>query len=134
NLPMTRTPDAHFASEFKYNGGKIVNLSPDYSDVTKFADLWVPVRAGTDGAFLQACIHVILQECYADAEVRYFRDYVTRYSNLPFLVVLEEDGAGGYLQGRFLRASDVAAYAGEEHGEWKLLMADAATGAPRLPY
>ena len=49
---MTRTADAHFASEHKYNGGKLVNLSPDYSDVTKFADLWVPVRPGTDTAFL----------------------------------------------------------------------------------
>lgn len=54
NLPMTRTPDAHFASEHKYNGGKIVNLSPNYSDVTKFADLWVPVRPGTDGAITSA--------------------------------------------------------------------------------
>lgn len=76
NLPMTRTPDAHFASEFKYNGGKLVNLSPDYSDVTKFADLWVPVQAGTDAAYLQACIHVILTECYVEREVPYFRDYV----------------------------------------------------------
>ena len=48
NLPMTRTPDAHFASKHKYNGGKIVNLSPDYADITKFADLWVPSRAGTE--------------------------------------------------------------------------------------
>ncbi len=86
NLPMTRTTDAHFASEHKYNGGKLVNLSPDYSDVTKFADLWVPVRPGTDTAFLLACIHVILKEFYVDRQTDYFRQYIAQYTNLPFLV------------------------------------------------
>jgi nitrate reductase alpha subunit len=133
NLPMTRTPDAHFASEHKFNGGKIVNLAPNYSDITKFADLWVPVRPGTDAAFLLACIHVILQEFHVDRPDAYFIDYVKRFTNLPFLVVLEPDGAGGYLQGRFLRASDVCGYEAEQYAEWKLLMMDAATGRPRLP-
>ena len=131
NLPMTRTADAHFASEHKYNGGKLVNLSPDYSDVTKFADLWVPVRPGTDTAFLMACIHVILKEFHVDRRSEYFHDYVAQYTNLPFLVVLEEEGAH-YTSGRFLRASDVAAYAGEEHAEWKMPLFDR-DGELRLP-
>ncbi len=75
NLPMTRTPDAHFASENKFNGAKIVYLSPNYSDVSKFADLWVPLRPGTDAAFLLACIHVILQEFHVDNPDPYFIDY-----------------------------------------------------------
>ncbi len=133
NLPMTRTPDAHFASEHRYNGGKIVNLAPNYSDVTKFSDLWVPVRPGTDAAFLQACIHVILKEHYVEKQTPYFRDYVKQFTNLPFLVQLEPDGAGNYLQGRFLRASDLDAYASEENSEWKLVAMDAATGELRLP-
>ena len=133
NLPMTRTPDCHFASEHKYNGGKITNLSPNYSDVTKFADTWVPVRPGTDTAFLLACIHVILKECYVDRQVPYFRDYVKKYTNLPFLVMLEPDKSGGYLQGRFLRATDVDAYADEENDEWKLIMMDRWSGDLRLP-
>ncbi len=132
NLPMTRTPDAHFASEHKYNGGKIVNLSPDYADITKFADLWVPVRAGTDGAFLMACIHVILKEFHVDAKTPYFIDYTKQYTNLPFLVILDEQADGDCLSGRFLRASDVAAFAGEENAEWKMPMFDAG-GELRLP-
>ncbi len=133
NLPMTRTPDAHFASENKFNGAKIVNLSPNYSDVTKFADLWVPVRPGTDAAFLLACIHVILQEFHVDNPDPYFIDYTKQYTNLPFLVMLEPDEEGGYLPGRFLRISDIDSYDGEENAEWKLLMLDAATGKPRMP-
>lgn len=133
NLPMTRTPDAHFASEFKYNGGKLVNLSPNYSDVTKFADLWVPVRGGTDAAFLLACIHVILKEFHADRRSEYFDGYVKQYTNLPFLVMLEPGEGGRFLQGRFLRASDVPGYEQEEHAEWKLMMADASSGDLHLP-
>ena len=131
NLPMTRTADAHFASEHKYNGGKLVNLSPDYSDVTKFADLWVPVRPGTDAAFLLACIHVILKEFHVDRKASYFREYIKKYTNLPFLVMLDEQD-GHLVSGRFLRASDLTEYAGEENGEWKLPMM-AADGTIRLP-
>ena len=118
NLPMTRTPDAHFASEHKYNGGKIVNLSPDYSDVTKFADLWIPAHPGTDAAFLLACIHVILQETHVDRQAPYFREYIKKYTNLPFLVRLDENEDGSFACGRFLRASDVKAFAGEENSAW----------------
>lgn len=132
NLPMTRTPDAHFASEHKYNGGKIVNLSPDYADITKFADLWVPARAGTDAAFLMACIHVLLKEFHYEQKTSYFIDYTKQYTNLPFLVMLDETDDGDYLSGRFLRASDVAEFAGEENAEWKMPMLDAG-GALRLP-
>ncbi|MFQ5563455.1 MAG: nitrate reductase subunit alpha, partial [Parvularculaceae bacterium] len=134
NLPMTRTPDAHFASEHKYNGGKIVNLAPNYSDVTKFADLWIPSRPGTDAAFLLACIHVILKEFHVERATPYFRDYLKQYTNLPFLVVLEEDESDqdARLAGRFLRASDLADFAGEENAEWKTPVLDR-TGTPRLP-
>src|SRR5690606_31770049 len=89
--------------------------------------------SGTDAAFLLACIHVILKEFYVDRRAAYFQDYVKRYTNLPFLVMLEPDSEGRYRQGRFLRASDVAGHEGEEHLEWKLLMMDAADAKLRLP-
>lgn len=108
NLPMTRTPDAHFASEFKYNGGKLVSMSPDYSDVTKFADTWVPANAGTDGAFLLACIHVILQEFYESERIPYFEEYVKQYTNLPFLVAIDQESDRTEPRpGRLVRAADV---------------------------
>ena len=50
NLPMTRTPDAHFYSEVRYKGTKIVAISPDYAEYVKFADLWMPAKQGTDAA------------------------------------------------------------------------------------
>ncbi len=62
NINMTRTADAHFLPEAKYRGTKIVVVSPNYSDVAKYADLWVPLVPGSDGAYFMACIHVILKE------------------------------------------------------------------------
>jgi nitrate reductase alpha subunit len=44
NVPMTRTPDAHFMTEARYRGTKVVVMSPDYNMATKFADAWL-VRA-----------------------------------------------------------------------------------------
>jgi len=46
NIPMTRTPDAHFMTEARYRGQKTVVVSPDYSDHTKFGDDWMRRRPG----------------------------------------------------------------------------------------
>jgi nitrate reductase alpha subunit len=123
NMNMTRTADVHFLSEAKMRGTKVVVVSPNYSDVAKYSDLWVPLVPGSDGAYFMSCIHVILKEFYVDKETPYFTDYVKKYTNLPFLVVLDEDGEN-YQMGRFLRASDIAEYADEENADWKLIMAD----------
>ncbi len=133
NLPMTRTPDCHFASEHKYNGGKIVNLAPNYSDVTKFADLWVPLNPGTDAAFIMSCIHVILQEFHVDRRAQYFYEYTKQYTNLPFVVQLDKQEDGSYLSGRFMRASDFSEYSNEENAEWKIVQLEQGSGTVKLP-
>ena len=92
NLPITRTPDAHFMTEARYRGQKVVVVSPDYSDHTKFADDWLPAAPGTDGALAMAMGHVILTEFFRDRQVPYFTDYVKTYTDLPFLVTLRERG------------------------------------------
>ena len=90
NLPITRTPDAHFMTEARYRGQKVVVVSPDYSDHTKFADDWLPAAPGTDGALAMAMGHVILTEFFRDRQVPYFTDYVKTYTDAPFLVTLRE--------------------------------------------
>ena len=37
-------------TEARYRGQKVVVVSPDYSDHTKFADDWLAAAPGTDGA------------------------------------------------------------------------------------
>ena len=63
NLPITRTPDAHFMTEARYRGQKVVVVSPDYSD-RQFADDWLAALPGTDGALAMAMGHVILREFF----------------------------------------------------------------------
>ena len=66
NVPVTRTPDAHYMTEARYRGQKVVVVSPDYADNIKFADEWLPAQPGTDGALAMAMGHVILKEFFVD--------------------------------------------------------------------
>lgn len=132
NLNMTRTPDVHFAAEARNHGAKLVVLSPDFSQVSRYADWWIPVNAGMDGAFWMALDHVILKEFHVDRQVPYFVDYLKRYSDAPHLVELEKTETG-YKAGRFLRAGSLARYAGVENREWKFLVFDKTSGEPRMP-
>jgi nitrate reductase alpha subunit len=106
NLPITRTPDAHFMTEARYRGQKVVVVSPDYSDHTKFADDWLAAAPGTDGALAMAMGHVILAEFFRDRQVPYFTGYLKTYTDAPFLVTLEERG-DAFVPGRFLTAADI---------------------------
>ncbi len=132
NLNMTRTPDCHFAAESRHNGTKMVVFSPDFSQVSKFGDQWIPIHQGQDGAFWMAVNHVLLKEFHGETKTQSFLDYVRRYSDSPFLVELVKT-AEGYKPGKLLRANRVERYAREENGEWKFLVFDQKSGAPRTP-
>ncbi|MCB9226934.1 MAG: nitrate reductase subunit alpha [Chitinophagales bacterium] len=127
NLGMTRTPDIHFFSEARHNGTKTVVLSPDFSMVCKHADQWVPLHAGSDGAFWMAVTHVILQEYHVLKQTPYFIDYVKRFTDCPFLIKLEEKN-GVYHPGKMIRANEVKKYEKVENGDWKFLNFDTKTG------
>jgi len=132
NLNMTRTPDAHFFTESRHNGTKTIVCSPDFSQVCKFADQWVPLHAGSDGAFWQAITHVLLKEFYVDRQVPYFVDYVKKYSDTPFLVKIEKDG-DSYKGGKLLRANELAEYKDIENGDWKFVQVDEKTSSLVVP-
>ncbi|HET7521846.1 MAG TPA: nitrate reductase subunit alpha, partial [Bacillales bacterium] len=130
NLPMTRTPDAHFMVEARYNGTKVVGVSPDYAEYDKFADIWLPAKAGTDAALAMAMTHVILKEFYVEKPEPYFLDYAKTYTDLPYLVALEANG-DHWKTGRFLHAADLDdTYV---HGDWKTVVWDETTDSPAVP-
>ena len=134
NVPQTRTPDAHFYTEVRYRGAKSVVICPDYSEASKFADLWVSVKQGTDAALGMAMGHVILKEFHVDRQVDYFTDYAKRYTDMPMLVRLVRDDKGNLVPERFLRASDMDKGLGEENNpEWKTLAIDAPSGEIVVP-
>jgi formate dehydrogenase major subunit len=67
----------------KERGATIIHVDPRFSRTSALADIWVPIRAGGDLAFLGGLVrHVIENE-------RHFRDYVVHYTNAP--VILKEE-------------------------------------------
>ena len=131
-LNMTRTPDCHFFAESRHNGTKAVVFSPDFSQVCKYADQWVPLHAGSDGAFWMAVSHVILKEFHHEKQTPYFLDYVKQYTDSPMLVKLESDGAN-YRPGRLLRANELPGKESMPNGDWKFVSVDQTTGRYVVP-
>ncbi|MBE0598445.1 MAG: nitrate reductase subunit alpha [Desulfuromonadales bacterium] len=133
NPGMTRTPDVHFLAEARQNGTKVAILSPDYSMSCKYGDWWIPAHAGQDGAFWMAVNHVILKEFHAGAKTPFFLDYLRRYTDSPFLIALEEGADGTFNAGRMVRGGRLPRYREAENGEFKFLVWDEASDAPRMP-
>ena len=133
NVLMTRTPDAHFLVEARHRGAKVVVFSPDFSQVSKVADEWIPIHQGQDGAFWMSVVHVILKEFYVDQKIPYFMEYVKKYSDAPFLVTLSKSASGKYKAGRLLRAEQLASTKDMENSQWKMFMLDAASDELVVP-
>ncbi|WP_436702239.1 nitrate reductase subunit alpha [Nocardioides sp. BYT-33-1] len=134
NVPLTRTPDAHWMTEARYRGQKVLAVAPDYAENVKFADEWVSPAPGTDGALAMAMGHVVLQEYFVERQVPFFTDYNKRYTDLPHLICLEPTGDGGYKPGKFLVAGDIGhPEGGAENAMWKPAVLDATTGEVRIP-
>jgi len=130
NVPVTRTPDAHWMTEARYRGQKVVVCSPDYSDATKFADEWLAPAPGTDAALAMAMGHVILREFLVDRPVPSFTDYLTRFTDAPFLVTLEQAGESAR-PGKFLTAAALGDRS--EHADFKPVVLDGRSWQPVAP-
>jgi len=66
--------------EAKARGAKVVHIDPRFTRTSALADRHVPLRAGSDIAFLGGMINYILSN-----ELD-FREYVTAYTNASFIV------------------------------------------------
>ena len=69
--------------EAKLRGAKVIHVDPRFTRTSALADLHVPIRAGSDIAFLGGLINYILERG------REFREYVVRYTNAA--TILRED-------------------------------------------
>jgi len=78
----------------KEMGAKLIVVDPRFTRTASKADIYAPIRSGTDIAFLGGMIKYILDNNL------YFKDYVVNYTNATFLVNPEFRGSGE-LQGVF---------------------------------
>ncbi len=69
--------------EAKARGARLIHVDPRFTRTSALADIHVPIRAGSDIAFLGGLVnHVLTHE-------KYFRDYVVHYTNAA--AILKED-------------------------------------------
>jgi formate dehydrogenase major subunit len=66
--------------EAKERGAKVIHVDPRYTRTSAMADLHVPIRGGTDIAFLGGLVRYILEND------RDFREYVRHYTNAPVII------------------------------------------------
>jgi formate dehydrogenase major subunit len=94
----------------KERGATVIHVDPRFSRTSALANIWVPIRAGSDITFLGGLIrHIIENELF-------FRDYVVPYTNASCILPDEygdpEDNADGYFSGwnEDKRAYDVGSW------------------------
>ena len=80
NWISTKMPDAHWLTEARLKGTKVVVIACEYSSTSSKADQAVVVRPGTTSALALGFAHVIFRDRLYDA------DYVKRWTDLPVLV------------------------------------------------
>jgi len=66
--------------EAKARGATVIHVDPHFSRTSALADIFVPLRTGTDIAYLGGIIHHVLEN------ERWFRDYVLAYTNASTII------------------------------------------------
>jgi formate dehydrogenase major subunit len=78
--------------EAKERGAKVIHIDPRFTRTSAMADRHVPIRAGSDIAFLGGIVNYILEHG------EWFEEYVRHYTNAPVIIDREfrdvEDAAG----------------------------------------
>jgi formate dehydrogenase major subunit len=80
NMAENHPVGFQWVMEAKRKGGKLIHVDPRFTRTSAMADLHVPLRAGSDIAFLGGIIRFILEN------ERDFREYVVHYTNAATLV------------------------------------------------
>lgn len=93
NPEATWIPHARRVLEAQSRGARVIVIDPRQTGIADKANLWVPVRPGTDGALALGLIHLLI------AEDMYDHTFVRDWTNGPLLV--REDN------GDFLRETDL---------------------------
>src|SRR5919109_115091 len=69
-----------FALAAKERGATIIHADPRFTRTSALADIYAPVRAGSDIAFVGGLINYILERDL------WFRDYVLNYTNIAMII------------------------------------------------
>jgi len=92
NMAEAHPVGFRFPMKAREKGAKLIHVDPHYSRTSACANAYVPIRAGTDIAFLGGLINQVL------TQERWFKDYVLAYTNAATIITDEyvdaEDNGG----------------------------------------
>jgi formate dehydrogenase major subunit len=69
----------------KVNGAKIIHVDPRFTRTSAMADIYAPIRAGSDVAFLGGLVNFVLNDQRWSADA-FFREYVVNFTNAATIV------------------------------------------------
>ncbi len=88
---VTGTNTCWYLARAKEAGARIVSVDPRHTDsAATFADLWIPIRPGTDTAMLIAMAHVMIKENLYDET--FISKYTVGFDRFEDYVMGSEDG------------------------------------------
>ena len=85
-----------FVTRAKLNGAKVIHADPRFTRTSALADVYAPLRAGSDIVFLGGLIRYVIEE------EKYFKEYVSAYTNAATLITGEyrdTEDLGGLFSG-----------------------------------
>jgi formate dehydrogenase major subunit len=80
NMAENHPVGFQWVMEAKLRGAKLIHVDPRFTRTSAVADLHVPIRAGSDIAFLGGIVNYILEHG------RFFEEYVRHYTNATTIV------------------------------------------------
>ena len=118
----------------KERGATIIHVDPRFSRTSALADIWVPIRAGGDIAFLGGLVRHIMENNL------FFRDYVVHFTNASCILREDfrdtEEGEAGFFSGwnEQQRAYDKKTWAYEGHPDLSFPERDLTLQNPRCVF
>jgi formate dehydrogenase major subunit len=80
NMAENHPVGFQWVMEAKERGAKVIHVDPRFSRTSAVADIWAPLRAGSDILFLGGLVNYVLQNN------RDFRDYLVSYTNASVII------------------------------------------------
>ena len=96
--------------EARERGAKVIHVDPRFNRTSAMADIWVPLRAGSDVLFLGGLINYVLEHG------KEFREYVVAYTNASTLLrddFRDTEDLDGLFSGGMRRRKNMTRKAGD---------------------
>ncbi|HUC99421.1 MAG TPA: molybdopterin-dependent oxidoreductase [Candidatus Polarisedimenticolaceae bacterium] len=69
----------------KANGAKLIHVDPRFTRTSAMCDIYAPIRAGSDIAFLGGLVNYVINNERWNKE-QFFQDFLVHYTNAPMLI------------------------------------------------